>query len=519
MSRDSENYLGYITSGSFGEGLTFKLSTYVNPENVRIGDFVVVEGKNMDYLCVVDDIRLKATTDEVFFDPPVDENIDNGIEKLASSSFVYNEISIFPYLSLPKDPYLYGTTVKTMPTHFSKVRSAHSTDFQRIIPQKSAFYIGTPLTSKEQLYIDLEKLSMRNSGLFGITGSGKSFFARIIFAGLIKNKISTLLIFDMHNEHGRSIRSENGTSIDSLASLFLGSVKIFDVSTSNKDANNYIEISYEDVEPEDVLLVSDILKFSPKSDETLEIVSRKRKDWLKFLLDEYPNVSDKKSVADELSVNLESLDALSRHIQRLKNLKFLKDVKSNDSIRGIIENLKNGISVVVQFSGDYKDDRLTYYFVSNIITRRIFNEFSELTEDMRKNRVVIAIEEAHKFLSKQYQSNNIFGRIAREMRKFNVTLFIIDQRPSEIDPEVLSQIGTRLVMELKDENDINAVFQGASHAKRLIKILSTLEQKQALVFGYAVPLPLPINVRSYDEEFIKEMKEEKHKRNAKDDIY
>ncbi|MGB9769509.1 ATP-binding protein [Caldisericum exile] len=518
MEKELSNYIGYITSGSFGEGLTFKLNTYVNPENIRIGDFVVVEGKNMDYLCVVDDIRLKVTTDEVFFDPPVDEDVDDGIEKLAVSSFVYNEISIFPYLSLPKDPNSYGTTVKTLPTHFSKVRSVKSTDFRRIIPEKNAFYIGTPLTSKEKLYIDLEKLSMRNSGLFGITGSGKSFFARIIFAGLIKNKISTLLIFDMHNEHGRSIRSESG-KIDSLASLFSESVKIFDVSKSSKDANTYIEIAYEDVEPEDVVLVSDILQFSPKSEETLEIVSRRRKDWLKFLLDEYPNVKDKKEVSDELAVNLESLDALSRHLQKLKNLKFLKETSSSDSIKSIIENLKNGISVVVQFSGDYKDDRLTYYFVSNIITRRIFNEFSNLTEDTQKNRVVIAIEEAHKFLSKQYQANNVFGRIAREMRKFNVTLFIIDQRPSEIDPEVLSQIGTRLVMELKDENDINAVFQGASHTKRLVKILSTLEQKQALVFGYAVPLPLPINVRSYDEEFIDEMKEVKTTKSVKDDIY
>jgi len=74
--------------------------------------------------------------------------------------------------------------------------------------------------------------------------------------------------------------------------------------------------------------------------------------------------------------------------------------------------------------------------------------------------VLIAIEEAHKFLSKQYQANNVFGKIAREMRKFNVTLFIIDQRPSEIDTEVLSQIGTRLVMELKMRKISVLFFRG-----------------------------------------------------------
>lgn len=520
MSKNNEGtYLGYVVSGSFGEGLTFKLSTEVNPENIRIGDFVVVEGKNLDYLCVIDDITLRSINDEVFIDRPVDEEVDNGIERLATSSFIYNEISIFPYLSLPKDGSLQASSVKTLPTHFARVRPVQSFDFERLVPKNNAFFIGTPLTGTERLYIDLKKLSMRNSGLFGITGSGKSFFARIIFAGLIKNDISTLLVFDMHNEHGRSVKDEKGNSIESLASLFPHKVKIFDVSSSNKDANNYIEIPYEDVEPEDIALISDLLRFSAKSQETLEIVSQKREDWLYYLLDGYQNVASKKEEAEKLGVNLESLNALSRHLQGLKSLTFLKNIKSSNSIDNIIENLKNGTSVVVQFSGDYKDDRLTYYFVSNVITRKIFREFSELKDGVLKNRITIAIEEAHKFLSKQYQANNIFGRIAREMRKFNVTLFIIDQRPSEIDPEVLSQIGTRLVMELKDESDINAVFQGASHAKRLTKILSTLEQKQALVFGYAVPLPLPINVRDYDKSFVNEMMFSNKGEGAKSDIY
>jgi len=169
------------------------------------------------------------------------------------------------------------------------------------------------------------------------------------------------------------------------------------------------------------------------------------------------------------------------------------------------------------FSGPYRDDRLTYFFVSNVISRRIFTEFS--LKEQNNNRVLIAIEEAHKFLSKQYQANNVFGKIAREMRKFNVTLFIIDQRPSEIDTEVLSQIGTRLVMELKDEKDISAVFQGSSHEQRLTKVLATLEQGQALVFGFAVPFPMPINVRKYDKTFIKDVKEDFSNKNVIDDVY
>ncbi len=56
----------------------------------------------------------------------------------------------------------------------------------------------------------------------------------------------------------------------------------------------------------------------------------------------------------------------------------------------------------------------------------------------------------------------IFGTIARELRKYNVTLLIVDQRPSGIDPEVMSQIGTRVTCLLDDESDIRAVFSGVS---------------------------------------------------------
>jgi len=512
---ESFNYLGFIVSGSFEEGLTFRLNRDVNIENIKIGDFVIVEGVNHDFLCIIDDLRLRNTNDEVFFDPPKDE-----LEKLALSSIVYSEISISPYLMFDKgNSRGFSTSIKTLPSHFAKVRKAEEFDFERIAKKETSFFIGTPLTSPSRMFIDLEKLAMRNTGLFGITGSGKSFLARIIFSGLIKQGISSLLIFDMHNEHGMSTRNEEGVPIESLASIFKEKVKIFDVSTENKDASNYITIPYEDVKVEDLELISDILGFSPKSSETLGIVaSKKENNWFSYLLNEFLLFDEetKKSEASSLGVDLNSITALSRHLQKLKELKYLRDTKESSSIKDIIKNLKSGNSVVVQFSGEYRDDKLTYYFVTNILTRRIYDEFTK--ENTAKTRLNIAIEEAHKFLSRQYQYNNVFGKIARELRKYNVTLFIIDQRPSEIDPEVLSQIGTRLVMELKDDRDIDAVFQGVSHERRLSKILSTLEQGQALIFGYATPFPMPINVRKYDNNFINEMKSES-KGKPIDEIY
>ena len=56
---------------------------------------------------------------------------------------------------------------------------------------------------------------------------------------------------------------------------------------------------------------------------------------------------------------------------------------------------------------------------------------------------MIVVEEAHKLLNREMAAQTTFSTIAREMRKYYVTLLIIDQRPSQIYDEVMSQLGTR----------------------------------------------------------------------------
>ncbi|MBI5828543.1 MAG: ATP-binding protein, partial [Chloroflexi bacterium] len=114
--------------------------------------------------------------------------------------------------------------------------------------------------------------------------------------------------------------------------------------------------------------------------------------------------------------------------------------------------------------------------------------------------LVITIEEAHKFLDPEIAQHTIFGNIARELRKYNVTLLIVDQRPSGIDEEVMSQIGTRVTCLLDNEADIKAVFSGVSGAGQLREVLARLDtQQQALILGHAVPMPVVGKTRDYDE--------------------
>ena len=172
-------------------------------------------------------------------------------------------------------------------------------------------------------------------------------------------------------------------------------------------------------------------------------------------------------------------------------------------MREILDFLNRGTNVVLEF-GRYGNSLEAYILAANYITRRIHAEYVRRKESAlgqtadEPQPLVITIEEAHKFLDPAVSRHTIFGTIARELRKYNVTLFIVDQRPSGIDPEVMSQIGTRVTCLLDDEADIRAVLSGISGAGPLREVLARLDtRQQALILGHAVPMPVVVRTRTY----------------------
>jgi len=92
------------------------------------------------------------------------------------------------------------------------------------------------------------------------------------------------------------------------------------------------------------------------------------------------------------------------------------------------------------------------------------------------------------------------------MRKYYVSLLVVDQRPSGIDPEIVSQIGTKLIAQLSDDNDINAVLTGVSNSLGLKNVLASLDsKKQILALGHAITMPVLIETREYDQVFYSDM--------------
>jgi DNA helicase HerA-like ATPase len=92
------------------------------------------------------------------------------------------------------------------------------------------------------------------------------------------------------------------------------------------------------------------------------------------------------------------------------------------------------------------------------------------------------------------------------MRKFDVSLMVVDQRPSQIDDEVMSQLATRVSGLLTDEHDIAAVLSGTGDRSALRSMLASLEpSQQCLVLGHAIPMPMIVRTREYSRRLTEQV--------------
>ena len=117
----------------------------------------------------------------------------------------------------------------------------------------------------------------------------------------------------------------------------------------------------------------------------------------------------------------------------------------------------------------------------------------KLPDGGRERPLLIVLEEAHAYLSRENSGTAVRAvkRIAKEGRKYGVGMMVVSQRPSEIDPTILSQCGTIIAMRLTNDTDRGHVIGAASdNLKGLFEMLPILRTGEAIVVGEAVSLPV-----------------------------
>jgi DNA helicase HerA-like ATPase len=509
LKKDNEK-LGTVISGSLTGGVEVKLDPARSVEDVAVGRYIAIMGEKKRFFGIITDVSLEAVDPQALVMPP--DISDPFIASVVAGTTTYGKIKVLPMLTIGGDAasMLEGPQpAKTVPSHFSQVDLATQRDVELVFgtEDERRFYIGTPLDMETRVCLDMDELVKRSNGVFGKSGTGKTFLTRLLLIGMLQKSRAVSLIFDMHNEYGWEGTSEKDTRVKGLKQLFPGKVAVFSLDEKydqrRKVKSDFtVTVGYDEIEPEDIQLLRSVLNLTEPSVQAVYELAKRFGDekWLEATFAQFE--SDDKEFIARLGIHESTWRNLRRGLRMLQRFKFLVPHAREDAVKTMLDYISSGKNVVLQFGG--YDDIAAYLLVANLLTRRIYNLYREKVDiaqsaDTRKpDQLIITIEEAHRFLSPEISAQTIFGKIAREMRKYNVTMLVIDQRPSGIDEEVMSQLGTKLTCLLDNEKDVDAVLTGVPGKSELKAVLSKLESKQqALIFGHALPMPVVVRVREY----------------------
>jgi DNA helicase HerA-like ATPase len=143
--------------------------------------------------------------------------------------------------------------------------------------------------------------------------------------------------------------------------------------------------------------------------------------------------------------------------------------------------------------------------VVSVLFRLIF-EFALWSDRDRAPPVLLVCEEAHRYVPRDDQTGfaptrRSISRIAKEGRKYGLSLCLVTQRPAELSVSSLSQCNTIFALRLGNEHDLEFVRHAVPDSSRwLVDSLPALNTQEALVLGDGVPVPLRIRFHELPPE-------------------
>ena len=508
--------IGIVVGGSLSRGVQVRLLGNLPVETMNMGSFVTIQAPSHRFFGIITDVSLELSDGSLRAAPPDTSNAF--IASVMAGTGAYVIVEVLPQLRIGNDAFsmLDGPQpARSMPGHFSKVYSASEEDIRVVFgtEDEQHMWIGNPVDMENtRIHLDLDELVKRSNGVFGKSGTGKSFLTRILLAGIIQKQTAVNLIFDMHNDYGWQGSSERGSPVKGLKQIFPSSTAVFTLDGESSRRRGLtpdaeVQIGFDQIEPQDIETLQETLNLTPQGVGCVYSLVRLygQKEWLsQFLAKE--SREDLAHLAESTGELFQVLFTLRRRMRVFSRMPFVVDYAVDDAVTRILDYLERGVHVVLEF-GRHGNDVASYILVANLLTRRIHERYVDLMERAagssaeEPRQLVITIEEAHRFLTPTIASQTIFGTIAREMRKFKVSLLVVDQRPSGIDEEVVSQFGTRFSYLLDNDKDVEAVLSGAPGARELRSVMARLDsQQQCLMFGHALPMPVVVKTRDYGTE-------------------
>jgi hypothetical protein len=420
---------------------------------------------------------------------------------------------------------------RTVPTKFSPVTIPKAEDFVFLTKVMGDIEVGVMRTGQgvlKEVPVKIHsKVLPQHMGVFATTGMGKSNFMKTFCASCMKMQQFGLLVVDPHGEYVRGGLSSTGKKTLGLLHYTNGRDGLVVFTISESDRKKYslssLWLDYEDFRMSDLNLLYDSSQAQRDLIETLDEISGK--DLIPFFLEAnvetlpdevkdnrytgpYPEIAQKLG-----SFHPGTLGVIQRRLRYIVqgNRKFFRE--SGSCIPEILRHLHDNKVVLIDIPRMGERSEL---FVLSMITRRIMQahrtsseEFGIESEPAEQKKVLITIEEAQRVLGAGGSSTQIFRECAMEGRKFGVGLCVITQQPKNIDPKVLAQINTFVVMGLGDRGDREIIMGSAKQDLSKMEIeIQTLDQGEAILSTIGIPFPVSTRIHEY-EEYISRLNMEK----------
>ncbi len=391
-----------------------------------------------------------------------------------------------------------------------------------------------------EAFLDGDKFFQRHAVIVGSTGSGKSWCVAKIIEQIAKLPMANSLLFDIHGEY-----SGTGFKADGIQHI-----KIANPGDLGKKGNlgknvlmlPYWLLSYEEMlamlldrsdsnAPNQAMLFSKIV-FSEKQKFLNEVGDTTFKDSITIdspipykiqnVLEELNRLDTEMVAGKTTEKQGPYFGKLTRFVQRLeakiqdKRLGFLFQISEDELSLSWMEELfiklmcgsmqnsnKAGVKII-DFS-EVPSDVLP--LVIGLVARLTFT-IQQWTPKAKQHPICLFCDEAHLYIPERMHQDaagelslKSFERIAKEGRKYGVSLIVISQRPAEVNRTVLSQCNNFISLRLANAEDQSVIKKLLpDNLAGVTDVLPVLDIGEALIVGDASLLPTRVVI---DEPSIK----------------
>lgn len=393
------------------------------------------------------------------------------------------------------------------PTTSVKIQKIEQHEFSQMLATdiSECFLIGKYAAYDCGAWVNGNKFFQRHACIVGNTGSGKSETVAKILEETAKLSGANLVVFDIHGEYSQLSYASNIR----IGDEFPFPVWMFGFQDI---VANILKIREESATTVMTALRRAYYRVCPEGKENKPvyfsygalIAEMDRMDNEVVHTGEYYKSGDKagtaKTTKGEYNGKLTSTINIlkDRILDSRYSFMFTDELQSYlyevmEAVLGTDKPVKN-----IDLSGVPHDVALP---IIGVISRLIFD--IQRLQDMDHVRpVTIVCDEAHVYIPDNFQLSasqrrmvEVFEDIAKEGRKFGITLFPATQRPSELNKTIVAQCANMIIGKLNNEND-KALIKGMlpDGDDKIIDSVTMFNPGEVLIVGDAVPIPLKIKV-------------------------